>query len=125
MRLQHVEAPAPKVIKRHRGTFLTDVETRATNRKVVILEQVTKNLLPISTFKSDDFNGILKTYVEGMRLWARDVGKWNEEIQKVFLWNKNMVRVVFRLVEILDDRVNFEEYHFFIIQLFLNQLINK
>lgn len=45
-----------------------------------------------------------------MRLWARDVGKWNEEIQKVFLWNKNMVRIVFRLVEIIDDRVSFEEY---------------
>jgi len=45
-----------------------------------------------------------------MKLWARDIGKWNEEIQKVFGWNKNMVRIVFRLVEIRADRVNFEEY---------------
>jgi hypothetical protein len=47
-----------------------------------------------------------------MKLWARDIGKWNEETQKIFVWNKNMVRIVFRLVELIDDRVSFEEYPF-------------
>jgi hypothetical protein len=88
--LRHVEPPkTTRTFKRHRGTFLADIESESAKRNIVIVEQ---------------------TYVEGMKLWARDVGKWNEEIQKVFLWNKNMVRIVFRLIEIIDDRVNFEDY---------------
>eukprot|EP00026_Physarum_polycephalum_P001226 Phypoly_transcript_01227.p1 GENE.Phypoly_transcript_01227~~Phypoly_transcript_01227.p1 ORF type:complete len:1145 (+),score=181.20 Phypoly_transcript_01227:25-3435(+) len=87
--LKHVEPAPKKTFKRHRGTFLTDVETESAKRNIVIVEQ---------------------TYVEGMKLWARDVGKWNEEVQKVFGWNKNMVRIVFRLVDLTADRVSFEEY---------------
>ena len=36
--------------------------------------------------------------------------RWNEEVQKIFVWNMNMIRIVWKLTDTLDARVKFDEY---------------
>jgi len=46
--------------------------------------------------------------ITGKQFWKKDMNRWKDEIQRTFLMDVNMLKIVFYLLEVLEDEVNFE-----------------
>lgn len=41
----------------------------------------------------------------GKQFWKKDIMRWHEEVNKAFLLDINLMKLVFHLLEILEDEV--------------------